>query len=162
RYFPRKEALTTKTGGGGTAAYLSPEQLSEGEQSARSDIYALGLVSFEMLTGRLPIDLFAPPYRQMEAKVIGQLKDPLEVNPDLPQTVANVLRAALRVDRKLRPATALDFCRMLRGERAPESQATKPGAGFWSSLDTKLKVGLITAVVTAIAGILTAAIKIIP
>jgi serine/threonine-protein kinase len=161
RHFPRKEALTTCTGGGGSAAYLSPEQLAEGEQSSRSDIYALGLVSFEILTGKLPIKLSAPPFRQMEAKVYDRLTDPLEANPDLPLTAASALRAALRADRKLRPSSALEFCRMLRGECGP-SQPTQPNAGFWSSLDTKVKVGLITVVVTAMAGIITAAIKILP
>ncbi len=161
RYFPRTAAITV-TGAGGTPAYLSPEQIADSQQSPRSDIYSLGLVAHELLTGKLPFDLSAPAFRQMKAKVDGQLAEPRDANPNLSDTVVSALRCALQRDRDLRPKTAVEFCRMLRGDTAPTVPTASKSKGFWSSLDDKLKIALITGLIAAVAGIITALIKIVP
>jgi hypothetical protein len=109
-------------------------------------------------------------------KVSGKLVDPLEANPNLSEAVAKALRCALETDHELRPRTATDFCRMLRGED-PIGLITKPkdeidvregrrghteSRGFWSAQDPKVRIAVITALIAAIAGIITAAIQIIP
>jgi len=104
---------TINVGRGGSSAYLSPEQLSENKQSTKSDIYAFGLVAYELLTGRLPFDISAPPFEQMLARVSGNLLDPRKANPALSEGVAEALLRALSRDPAARPQTAIAFCNLL-------------------------------------------------
>jgi len=177
RHFPFVERFGTAPWlsgrNAGTITYLSPEQLADGEQSTRSDIYSFGIVAYEVLAGALPFDPNAPLYRQIEAKVDGTLIDPAEASPDLPKVVTDALRAALSVKRADRPTSAGAFCRMLKGEAIQRSQHCAqdgglPGAapvgrkGTWASLDTKAKVTIIAAAIVAGAGILAALINLLP
>ena len=85
----------TKTGVGvGTPAYMSPE-LGKGEPAdERSDIYSLGIVLYEMLTGRVPFEAETPM-----AVIIEHISTPLPVprniNPDIPEPVEQMLLKAL-------------------------------------------------------------------
>jgi hypothetical protein len=97
----------------GTSAYLSPEQLSENKQSTKSDIYAFALVAYELLTGRLPFDIAAPPFKQMLARVSGNLLHPREANPALSDDVSKALLQALHRDPAARPRSAIAFCNLL-------------------------------------------------
>lgn len=99
--------------GGGTAAYLSPEQLSANRQSPRTDIYSFGLVAYELLVGRLPFDVGAPLYQQLTARVMGALLDPKEANPTIEEPVRIGLLRALEADPSRRPPTASELCEQL-------------------------------------------------
>ena len=154
---------------GGSAAYLSPEELADGRQSPRSDVYAFGLVAYQLLTGKLPFDVNAPLFRQIQAKVEGRLLDPAEANPLLPASAVQALRSILSVAPASRPATASTFCALLKGHgKVPVAQADTrviddaPSPGFWSSLDAKSKAGVIGAGIAGMAGIITALIKVLP
>src|SRR5262245_24100847 len=79
----------------GTPQYMSPEQCSQaGPIDARSDIYSLGIIVFEMLAGRVPFTGESPTVIMMK-----QVQDPppsiLEARPDLPVAVAQVVTKAL-------------------------------------------------------------------
>jgi tRNA A-37 threonylcarbamoyl transferase component Bud32 len=81
----------------GTPAYLPPEQ-GQGERGdERSDIYALGVVLYEMVTGRVPFDADTPL-----AVIFKHISDPLplprELNPALPEAVERVILKALAKD----------------------------------------------------------------
>jgi hypothetical protein len=87
-------ALTGSGVGVGTPAYMAPEQ-GRGEQvDARADIYSLGVVLYEMLTGQVPFQAETPM-----AVVIKHITDPLplprSVNPGLPEAVERVILKAL-------------------------------------------------------------------
>jgi serine/threonine protein kinase len=102
------ESRTDLTTGGlilGTAAYMSPEQASGMDLDGRSDIYALGVILFQMLTGRLPFEAKTPV-----ALIMQHMTQPippiLEVNPELPLALEDVITQALAKDREERYTNA--------------------------------------------------------
>jgi serine/threonine-protein kinase len=79
----------------GTVAYLAPEQVETGAADPRADIYALGVVLFEMLTGQVPFSGGTPlqvAYRHVNEDVPA----PSSLRPDVPRVADNVVRAATR------------------------------------------------------------------
>ena len=86
--------LTGTNAAVGTPEYMAPEQATSKSVDARADIYALGVVFYEMVTGRKPYTADTPM-----AVIIKQASEPLPrprtFVPDLPQTVENVLLKAL-------------------------------------------------------------------
>ena len=117
--FAVQERFSTMVPGpqGGTTAYFSPEQISENQQTPLSDIYAFALTAFELLTGRLPFDPNLPTFKQMIAKVKGEVTDPRQFNPQISDHSRSALLAGLHVDPLRRPRSATQFCRLLaRGD----------------------------------------------
>jgi hypothetical protein len=88
----------TETGAGvGTPAYIAPE-LGKGEPAdGRSDIYSLGIVLYEMLTGRVPFEAKTPMAVVLE-HISTPLPVPRSINPDIPDAVEQVLLKALAKD----------------------------------------------------------------
>ncbi len=87
-------SLTSERGFMGTIAYVAPEQIESGAVDARADVYALGCVLFECLTGAPPFD------RDGDLQVVfAHLKEPpplvTSFRPDLPETVDAVIQRAL-------------------------------------------------------------------
>ncbi|HEV2890118.1 MAG TPA: Stk1 family PASTA domain-containing Ser/Thr kinase [Frankiaceae bacterium] len=101
----------------GTVAYLAPEQVATGAADPRADLYALGVVLFEMLTGRVPYDGGTPlavAYRHVNEDV----PDAAEVEPSVPRVAANVVRAATRRDVDERYADAAAMLSAVRRARS--------------------------------------------
>jgi serine/threonine protein kinase len=85
----------TKTGVGlGTPAYMSPEQAQGKPVDAQSDIYSLGIMVFEMLTGQVPFDADTP-LAVLIKHLTAPLPLPREVNPDLTDPVERVILKAV-------------------------------------------------------------------
>ncbi|MFQ5944358.1 MAG: serine/threonine-protein kinase, partial [Anaerolineales bacterium] len=88
------EELTATGVGMGTPAYMSPEQGLGERVDRRSDVYSLGVVLFEMLTGDLPFEAETPL-----AIVLKHIHDPLpipsQVNPSIPEAVERVVLKAM-------------------------------------------------------------------
>jgi len=98
----------TSTGVGiGTPEYMAPEQ-GMGQADERSDIYALGIVLYEMVTGRIPFRANTPMAVLLK-KSQEPLPRPKEFAPNLPQAVENVLIKALARDPSQRYQTAQEF-----------------------------------------------------
>src|SRR5262245_19000037 len=117
----------------GTPHYMSPEQCLGEELDGRSDIYSLGIVLFEMLTGVVPFDSPATT-----AIVVKQVNDPppppRTLNPKISTAVESVVLRALEKRRDARPQTAVDMARELiaaAGGAGPGSPhpATFPAPG---------------------------------
>ena len=78
----------------GTPAYMSPEQCTGRDVGPATDLYALGIIAYEMLTGKLPYDADTPA-AVINAQVTGPLPSARVVNPALPGGVDRVLAKAL-------------------------------------------------------------------
>jgi hypothetical protein len=111
----KESAVTTfvKRELSGTIPYMAPEQFEGKSGDARSDLYSLGVVVYEMLTGQLP-------YRGRAARLIAQIvtSDPLpptKANPELPRGIEPVLLQALDKDPDKRYPSCLAFAEELEG-----------------------------------------------
>ncbi len=91
----------------GTIAYMSPEQLN-GRSSPSSDIYALGVIAYEMLTGRRPFNPDSP-FQLLEMQRKGVRVKPIDLRPGLSEAAQEVILKALSFDPKDRHASARDF-----------------------------------------------------
>jgi eukaryotic-like serine/threonine-protein kinase len=88
-----------------TVAYVAPELVSDGEADTRSDVYSVGIVLFEMLTGRVPYD-GSKPIDIAWAHVDQDVPPPSKYVPGLPSTVDDLVRHATHRDRAQRPSDA--------------------------------------------------------
>jgi len=96
----------------GTAAYLSPEQAAGEEVTAATDVYSLGAVVYELMTGRPPYEFesLAELAAQQTSGAITPLRD---VEPSVPEPVEAAVMHALARDARFRPASASDFAHEL-------------------------------------------------
>jgi serine/threonine protein kinase len=89
----------------GTAAYLSPEQAAGEEATARSDIYSLGVVTYQFLAGRLPYE--AQSLTELALKQQREVPPALDdLDPEIPRGVAQAVARALAIDPAQRYASA--------------------------------------------------------
>ncbi|MEM1125189.1 MAG: SUMF1/EgtB/PvdO family nonheme iron enzyme [Bacteroidota bacterium] len=102
------DAGLTKTGATmGTAAYMSPEQADGRPVDHRTDLWSLGVVLYEMLTGRRPFRGEGAPATLYA--ILYTSPDPIrEHRPDLPEALADLVDRMLQKDRTARPASATD------------------------------------------------------
>ena len=92
----------------GSLAYCAPEQLRGDAVSAATDVYALGLVAFELITGRRPFA--STQAANLIAQHLHEIPPELsEFVPDLPDAINVVVARALAKDAALRPQDALSF-----------------------------------------------------
>ena len=92
----------------GTPDYISPEQVKGKRGDGRSDIYALGIMFYEMLTGKVP---FQGPnaFAIMNDRLLNNPIPPREIDPSIPVELQEIIYRALERDPKNRYATAKEF-----------------------------------------------------
>ncbi|MCB9685464.1 MAG: protein kinase [Alphaproteobacteria bacterium] len=109
-----------------TPTTVSPEQVLGDVVDARADLYALGCIAFELLTGRPP---FTGSVREV---VAGHLERPpplvSDLAPDVPRSVVMLVDALLRKDRRIRPghAMAVEAALLASGAATPPSASLPP------------------------------------
>jgi serine/threonine-protein kinase len=112
----------------GTAAYLAPEQARGEEAGPRADIYSLGVVAYQLLSGRLPYE--ASSLSELALK--QQREAPLaleDLDPQIPRPLARAVGAALALDQEDRPADTIVFAEALRrGAQGVEASGAMPVA----------------------------------
>jgi serine/threonine protein kinase len=108
----------------GTLSYASPEQLTGGAVDARSDIYSLGAVVFEMLTGRPPFG-GADPMALLHAHVHDPVPRPSTFAPDVPAWLDVVVARALAKDPRDRWPSIADFGAALDGAHGQSTTAIR-------------------------------------
>jgi serine/threonine-protein kinase len=92
----------------GTPSYMSPEQTQGAVVDARSDIYAVGAVMFEMFTGSTPF-IADDPVKVMQMHVSAEAPRPSALRPDLPENLERLILACLAKQPVRRPASAQDL-----------------------------------------------------
>jgi len=92
----------------GTPAYISPEQAQAGQVDQRSDIYSLGIILYEMVTGRVPF-VAETPLAVILKHVSDPLPPPSSLKSDIPEAIERVVLKALAKHPEDRYATVAEF-----------------------------------------------------
>jgi len=147
--------LATLTGEGmvmGTAPYMSPEQVEGRAMDHRTDLFSLGVVLYELATGRRPFS--SDTSAGLVSSILRDTPSPVtEINPGLPRHLARIVQHCLEKDPEARYQSAKDVRNELRSLRREVDSGTvatgsgvsgasaplgeprkKPGAGLWMAL----------------------------
>lgn len=112
RMMESSEQLTASGEGIGTPAYMSPEQGQGLKVDARTDVYSLGVMLYEMLTGRVPYEA-ETPMGVILKHISEPLPSPRSLRPDLPEAVEQVVLKAMAKKPGDRYASAGEMARAL-------------------------------------------------
>ena len=107
----------------GTPRYMSPEQVEGKQVDSRSDLYSLGLVLYEMVSGEMPFSGDST-WQVMYQRVKEVPKNITEVNPNIPDDVARIIMHCLERDPAERYQTAREILTDIDLHRGPEMSTT--------------------------------------
>lgn len=96
----------------GSVHYFSPEHARGGFTDSKSDLYSLGVVMYEMLTGKVPFDADTPVSVALK-HMQEEPKPPIELNDKIPSSVNDIILKAMRKDTNLRYQSATEMLRDL-------------------------------------------------
>jgi eukaryotic-like serine/threonine-protein kinase len=155
----KRQVRKTYTARGGTIAYMAPEQFVTGQTSVQSDIFAVGVTLYELLSGRHPfVRPEAEEFQSVRAIQFAEPKPLTEYSPQIPPELANVIHTCLNKTPSGRYSSAADLREALRtimktmqletgilpGETAtnlqvPAAEREKRATGFLSMLAERFR-----------------------
>lgn len=152
------EGSGTLTGGAliGTPAYMSPEQITNYvDIGPYSDIYSLGVILYEMLTGKLPYEAvaFVVTAMEFEQMPIASIRD---TNPSLPEECDRIIARAMKQYAVDRYATVGEMAEELTAAGRPDREkvsAKAPGMSFWLKSRPAFVWGLISLLLVSMAAL---------
>ena len=133
--FAREDSGTQSDQAIGTVHYISPEQARGDETDEKSDIYSVGVMLYEMLTGQKPFDTDNPisiAVMHMQNKP----KRPRSINPDIPAGLEEIILRAMEKDPENRYQTAADMIRDIEAFKANNSMTF----GYYSNSNKKVEL----------------------
>jgi serine/threonine protein kinase len=116
----------------GTPEYMSPEQAGGKELDESSDLYSLGVILFEMVTGQLPFEGETPLSIAIKHKSEAP-PDPGEVNPHISDTLRGLILRCLAKDPQKRYRKTEDLLLNLQKIEIPEPESNKRAKSLWKS-----------------------------
>ncbi|MBD2387994.1 serine/threonine protein kinase [Cylindrospermum sp. FACHB-282] len=149
KFLNYKAVVSTNKGFNGTLPYCSPEQLEGGELDSRSDIYSLGVMMFEMLTGEKPwqpeTDYFGAWYKAHHFEPPRAIAD---VNPNLklPQQLNDLIMACLAKQASNRPQNIAKILQILESVSNSISLTLPTSSAAKSTSSSSLSSGLLTKI----------------
>lgn len=147
-------SIITNEGTVGTPAYMAPEQIMGGEVDGRADIYALGIILYQALTGKIP---FEAHMRNLGIATRSAVPSILDENPALPAWIESIIAKAMAGDRNNRFTTVsemVDAVRVhLEGEAPVEKLPPVKGGVFPQRIAAALGFILITVLLIFAWGI---------
>jgi serine/threonine-protein kinase len=109
----------------GSMLYMSPEQVRGTTVDARSDLYSIGVVLYELTAGRRPFESEST-YAVLEAQLNATPRAPVEVNPSLPKPLNDIIMTALEKEPMRRFQSAEAFRKALESLKASQAAAQAP------------------------------------
>lgn|GEM_PF-160755 len=146
----------------GTLAYMSPEQMDgdPADIDIRCDVYAIGVMLYQILAGRMPIDISGKPLaeaarliRESDPKLLGS------VDPSFRGDIETIVATAMEPDRSRRYASAAALAEDLRRYIAREPIAARPASAMYqltkfASRNKAVVAGVVTSFVILLMGII--------
>ncbi|MEK6280717.1 MAG: protein kinase [Acidobacteriota bacterium] len=134
----------------GTAAYMAPEQALGQQVDGRADLYALGILLYELTTGRVPF-IGADPLAVVSQHIHASVVPPRVLRPDIPRSLEAVILRLLAKDPSQRYANAADTEAALRASLDDHNVTTEDDAGDAVAILDALSRGHLVGRVTELA-----------